>query len=108
MDDQERNYFWQQIRQLEQSNRRWKLTTFALVAVLAIFLILGGVSALRWRVVGMARMEMLREEMEAARAQLQAQQAAQQLQLMERQASQEKAKQDRKERGVKTEMILPP
>jgi hypothetical protein len=46
MDEQEREYLLQQVRQVEQSNRRWKLATITLVAALAIFLIVGGLSSM--------------------------------------------------------------
>jgi hypothetical protein len=42
MDEQERDYLWQNIRQLERSKLRWKVATISLVAALAIFLIMGG------------------------------------------------------------------
>ena len=58
MDEQERDYLVQQVRQLEGSNRRWKLATITLVAALAIFLIVGGLSS----------MVMMRVQVERARA----------------------------------------
>jgi hypothetical protein len=42
MDEQERDFLWQNIRQLERSKVRWKVATISLVAALAICLIMGG------------------------------------------------------------------
>jgi hypothetical protein len=44
MNSQERDYLRQQIKELGRSKGRWKLATLTLVAALAIFLIVGGLS----------------------------------------------------------------
>jgi hypothetical protein len=54
MDEQEREYLLHEVRQFERSNRRWKLATI----ILAIFLIVGGLSS----------MVMMRVQVEQARA----------------------------------------
>jgi hypothetical protein len=61
MDEQEREYLLQEIRQLKHSNRRWKLSAITLVAALAIFLIVGGLFS-------MFRMRMQMERARAAEA----------------------------------------
>jgi hypothetical protein len=81
MDEQERDYLGQQIRRLEQSNRRWKIAALTLAVAFVIFLIVGGVSNLLF---GLANVQHQREalmQVEQARAaeaaaRLQAEQAA--------------------------------
>ena len=84
MDEQERDYLGQQIKELERSKGRWKLATLTLVAALAIFLIVGGLSSLLF---GMRQlrlrqdqliMEMERDRAAEAEARLQAEQLRQQ------------------------------
>jgi hypothetical protein len=67
MDEQERDYLRQQIRQFEQSKRRWKLATITLAAALAIFLVVGAASSFLF---GIGRLQQARmmAEMERARA----------------------------------------
>jgi hypothetical protein len=67
MDEQERDYLRQRIRQLEQSNRRWKIATITLAAALAIFLMVGAASSFLF---GIGRLQQTRmmAEMERARA----------------------------------------
>jgi hypothetical protein len=67
---QEHEYLLQQVRQLEQSNRRWKLATITLVAALAIFLIVGGLSSLV-----VMRVQVERARAAEAEARLQAERA---------------------------------
>ncbi len=84
VDEQERDYLRQQIRQLEQSNRRWKLVAITLAATLVIFVIVGAVSSLpvvQLQREAMMQLEQARAAEEAAR--LQAEQAAHQLRQIE-------------------------
>jgi hypothetical protein len=67
MDEQERDYLRQQIRQLEQSKRRWKLATITLAAALAIFLLVGAASSFLFGI-GRLQQARLMAEMERARA----------------------------------------
>lgn len=85
MDEQERDYLTEQIRQLERSKRRWKLGTLTSAAALAMVLILGGVlmlSGITFLTLRLQRQQITLQQ-EAARAaeeavRLQAEQAAQQ------------------------------
>ena len=72
MDEQEREYLLQQVRQVELSNRRWKLATITLVAALAIFVIVGGLSSMV-----MMRVQVERARAAEAEARLQAEQLRQ-------------------------------
>src|SRR5215471_16648917 len=45
MDEPEREYLLQQVRQVERSNRRWKLLAITLAGALATFLIAGGMTS---------------------------------------------------------------
>jgi hypothetical protein len=85
MDEQERDHLRRQIRQLAQSNRRWKLVTYTLLFV--VVLIMGGVSffTLTQFELGRKRAIMQFEAASAAEraARLEAEQAAQQLHPME-------------------------
>ena len=96
MDERERDYLVQRIRELEQIIRRWKLATSAVAAALVIALLVGLLSffplvqVLRERNEAMRQLDQARA-MEAAR--LQAEQKA----LMERQATQRAEKLPKKE-----------
>lgn len=68
MDDQERDYWTQQIRQLEQSNRRWKLVSLTLTATLVIVLILGGMSTFLFVGLELPRQREMQMQAERARA----------------------------------------
>jgi hypothetical protein len=65
MDEQERDYLWQNIRQLERSKLRWKLATISMAAALAIFLIVGGVSSY---LMGTRQLQQTRMMLEVERA----------------------------------------
>jgi hypothetical protein len=74
MDEQERDYLRERIRELERSNRRWKLATSTLTAALAIFLIVGGLSSHLLRLRQEKMMDIERARAAEAEARLQAEQ----------------------------------
>jgi hypothetical protein len=65
MDEREREYLRQQIRQLERSNRLWKLLALTLAAACVIFPIVGGTSSILF---GLPQVQQLRVQLEQARA----------------------------------------
>jgi hypothetical protein len=76
MDDQERDYFLQTIRELERGKRRWQVVALLLLAAFALFLVVGmgsltlfglGLERSRTRE-AMMRAEEARAQAEAARA----------------------------------------
>ena len=96
MEEQERDYFREQIRRLERSNRRWKLATLSLAGALAILVIMGGVSSFLFGI-GRVQERRLMREMERARAdeaaaRVQAEQAARQVHELERDTKEIKQK----------------
>lgn len=99
MDELERDHLRHEIRQLQQSNHRWKPATFALAAALAIFLIVSVMSS--FSVVQLAReRETAIQRALATEAALQAEQARNQRQQRARQAEEEPDK-PAKEQGAK-------
>ena len=67
MDGRERDYLVEQIRKLEQGNRRWKLATLALAVLCPLLVLASSIPAVqlaRARALAMAQ----REQAEAARA----------------------------------------
>jgi hypothetical protein len=87
MDEQERDHLRQQIRQLAQSNRRWKLATFTLVFALIVVLIMSGVSSFMLTQFDLRRQRALMQFEAASAAEraarLEAEQAAHQLRQMD-------------------------
>lgn len=85
MDEREAEYLRQCIRDLQQSNRRWKMATFSLLVLLTVLMIPGALA-----VVGLAgreaRMQAERAQMEALEAHRQAERAVQQARQAEQAA----------------------
>jgi hypothetical protein len=81
MDEQERDHLRAQIRQLAQSNRRWKLATFTSLFTLVVVLIMGGVSSFMLTQLELQRQRAMMELEQAAAVQqaarLEREQAAQ-------------------------------
>ncbi len=87
MDEQERDHLRQQIRQLAQSNRRWKRATFTLVFALVVVLIMSGVSSFMLTQFDLRRQRAMMQFEAASAAEqaarLEAEQAAHQLRQMD-------------------------
>ena len=75
MDEREAEYLRQYIRDLEHSNRRWKVVTFSLLVLLTILIIPGALVLVGLSAQRMARLEAEQARMEAERAAQQARQA---------------------------------
>src|SRR5437016_2728088 len=70
MDENERNHLLQRIRELEQSNRRWKVVTvFILVAVSLFAVVSGGTMLLTTRTAALRAEEEARRQAEEVRRQ---------------------------------------
>jgi flagellar basal body-associated protein FliL len=94
MDEQERAYLLQQVRQGERSNRRWKLATITLAVALAVFLIAGGMSSL------MFGMRLQRNMMQIEQARAAEAEARLQAERALRQRADEKAAEKKKASGI--------
>jgi hypothetical protein len=109
MDEQERDYLKQLIRQLDQSKGRWKLATITLAAALALFLTVSGGSSLVLMRRNAAMLQQALAEREMARAQ--AEQAARErkqvlaaiemARVQAEQASREPKQMEKKDQGMK-------
>jgi hypothetical protein len=90
MDEPERDYLRQRIKELERAKGRWKALALALLAGLALFLLVGGMgSVLTLGLFQARRQEALMEaEMAAARAR--------ELEVLAKQAKENEAKQQSK------------
>jgi hypothetical protein len=71
MDENERQYLRQQIRELERAKQRWKLLVFLLLAVVGSFLVAGAATLGGYGLFSIrrAREEAMRAQLEALRAQ---------------------------------------
>jgi hypothetical protein len=86
MDEQERDYLRQQIRELQQANSRWKALAIICVSILAFVFVAGGATVLSGGMLMSRRMHMealrardaeMEARMEAEEAQMQADRARQ-------------------------------
>jgi hypothetical protein len=101
MTDPEREYFAQEMRNLERSRDRWRLAALAMGAVVALLMVLGGLTTL-----GMGSLWITheREALRAMEAEMQARRAAEELARRDAErARQEALKLEQERRGGQPE-----